>query len=335
MLRIPGLRQFLAGLLAALTFAALPLSAAADTHWDLPTPYPENNFHTENIRKFAADVAAASGGRLRISIHPNGSLFQAPEIRRAVEKGKAQAAELILSGFAGDDPFFALDTIPFLATSHAEARALWQASRKTVDEKLATRGLKVLFSVPWTPQGIYTHAPLDSLKTARGLRIRSYDATNVARLIELMGAQPVIVQAAELPAALAAGIVNASITSAATGYDSHSWEHFSDFTDLRAWLPKNVVMINLRHFNALDADTREVVLKAAAAAEERGWSMSEEKSGWYIEQLRQHGMAVRAPSPALAREFNQIGEQMLREWLAKTGADGKRVLDAYRQARTR
>ena len=76
---------------ALLTLSALAASpASAQSKWDLPAAYPATNFHTENLVQFATDVEKLSGGKLRITVHPNASLFKAPEIKRAVQGGQAQ-----------------------------------------------------------------------------------------------------------------------------------------------------------------------------------------------------------------------------------------------------
>ena len=90
---------------------------AAQTKWDLPTAYPATNFHTENLKQFANDVDKATGGKLKITVHPNASLFKAPEIKRAVQGGQAQAGEILLVNFENEDPLFGVDGIPFLADS--------------------------------------------------------------------------------------------------------------------------------------------------------------------------------------------------------------------------
>lgn len=312
--------------LACLVFGAV--SAAAQSKWDMPTPYPATNFHTENIQKFASEVDAASGGQLKISVHPNGALFKANEIKRAVQGGQAQIGEIIISGLANEDPVFALDTIPFLATSYADAKRLWRASKPQIEARFAKQGLKVLFSVPWPPQGIYSKTALTSLADLKGLKIRSY-SPSVARMIELMGAQPVTVQAAELTQALATGVVSANITSAATGVDSKSWEQLSYYFDVQAWLPKNVVLVSQKQFDALDPKIRAAVLKAAAAAEARGWQDSEAKTKQFVETLAKNGMKVLPPSDLLRKDLVAIGERMAREWQEKSGAEGKAILDAY------
>ena len=71
-----------------------------------PRAYPANNFHTENLQQFANDVDKATGGKLKIQLHPNASLFKAPEIKRAVQGGQAQAGEILLVNFENEDPLY-------------------------------------------------------------------------------------------------------------------------------------------------------------------------------------------------------------------------------------
>jgi len=316
--------------LVAFALAAAFGAAQAQVKWDLPTAYPATNYHTENIQQFANDVDKAAGGKLKITIHANGSLFKAPEIKRAVQSGQAPIGEILWVNFLHEDQLFGIDGVPFLATSFPEAEKLWKASRKAIDERLAKQGTRVLFSVPWPPQGIYSKRPLASVADMKGLKWRAY-SPQTARIGELVGATPVTIQAAEVPQALATGAMDSMISSGATGYDSKIFEHVKNFYDTQAWLPKNGVIVNAQAFNALDKSTQDAVLKAAAEAETRGWKISQEKTGWYVEQLRKNGMNVAPPSPELKTGMSKIGEQMLNEWLQKAGPDAKAVIDAYRK----
>src|SRR6476646_6500618 len=315
-------------LVAAGLFAAYATSAAAQTKWDMPTPYPATNFHTENIMQFASDVEKATGGKLKITVHSSASLFKAPEIKRAVQGGQAQIGEILISGYSNEDPLFGVDSVPFLATSYAEARKLWQASQKALEDRFAKQGLVILYTVPWPPQGIYSSKPLQSVADMKGLKMRTYNPYT-SRIAELAGAQPVTIQVAELAQAFATGAVNANITSGSTGYDTKAWEVVKNYYDTQAWLPKNVVFVNKSAFDALDKASQAAVLKAAADAEARGWKTSEEKNKWYLEQLAKNGMNVAAPSAQLKADFKKIGDTMTAEWMGNAGADGKAVVDAY------
>jgi len=309
--------------------AAFAAHAAAQTKWDMPTAYPANNFHTENIQQFANDVDKATGGKLKITVHANASLFKAPEIKRAVQGGQAQIGEILLVNFENEDPFYGLDGIPFLATSYAESMKLYKASRKTLDDRLAKQGMKLLYTVAWPPQGIYTKRTLASGADMKGLKWRAYSPAT-SKIAELVGAQPVTVQASELSQALATGIVDSYMSSGATGYDSKTYEQIKNFYDTQAWLPKNAVIVNQKAFDALDKASQAAVLKAAADAEARGWKISEQKTDWYYDQLKAKGMSILKPSEQLAADLRKVGNYMLAEWLRKAGDDGRKVVDAYR-----
>ncbi|HMB13296.1 MAG TPA: C4-dicarboxylate ABC transporter substrate-binding protein, partial [Roseovarius sp.] len=90
--------------LALSTAFAMSLSAAqAQTAWDMPTPYGDSVFHTQNIMQFADDVASATEGELTITVHSAGSLYAHPEIRDSVRRGLAPIGEILMSQLANED----------------------------------------------------------------------------------------------------------------------------------------------------------------------------------------------------------------------------------------
>jgi len=315
-------------LAAAAGFAAA-LPALAQTKWDLPSAYPASNFHTENLQQFANDVDKATGGRFKIQLHPNASLFKAPEIKRAVQGGQAQIGEVLLVNFENEDPLYGIDGIPFLATSYKDSFKLYKASRKALEDKLGKQGMMLLYTVPWPPQGIYSKKPLASGADMKGLKWRAYSPAT-AKIAELVGAQPMTVQAAEVSQALATGVIDSYMSSGATGFDSKTYEHVKNWYDTQAWLPKNAIIVNRQAFERLEAPAQAALLKAAANAEARGWKLSEEKNGWYLDQLKQKGMNIAQPSEQLTADLRKVGNFMLAEWLRKSGDEGRKVLDAFR-----
>ncbi|HZW47962.1 MAG TPA: TRAP transporter substrate-binding protein [Microvirga sp.] len=309
----------------------MSLPAQAQTKWNLPAAYPADNFHTENLSQFAKDVADATGGKLQITVHANASLFKAPEIKRAVQTGQAQVGEVLMSLHENEDPIYGLDVVPFLATSFDQAKKLWDVQRPAIEKKLASQGLMLLFAVPWPPQGIFAKKDINTVEDLKGVKWRSYNP-GTARIAELVGAQPVTVQAADLPQALATGVVTTFMTSGATGYDSKVWESLSHFYDTQAWIPKNLTFVSKAAFDALDKPTQEAVLKAAGTAEERGWKTAQEKTKWYTDQLAANGMKVLPPSPELKAGLQKIGEQLTQDWLKKAGPEGQAIIDSYKKA---
>lgn len=316
-------------LLSTLAATAIALPAQAATKWDLPTAYPASNLHTENLQQFVKDVKEQSGGELDIQLHINASLFKAPEIKRAVQSNQAQAGEILLTNYANEDPIYALDGLPFLATGYDAAWKLYQAQKPVLSKKLESQGMMLLFTVAWPPQGIYANNEIDSVADLKGLKWRAYSPVT-ARIAELVGAQPVTIQQAELAQAMATGVVNAFMTSGSTGWDTKVYEYMKRFYDTQAWLPKNAILVNKKAFDALDQKSRDALLKAAEAAEKRGWELSREKTQWYLDNLAKNGMEIVKPSAELMAGLDKVGQTMLAEWLQKAGADGKQAIDAYR-----
>ena len=313
---------------AAALFAAA--AAQAQVKWDLPSAYPATNFHSVNLQQFADDIDKATGGKLKITVHANASLFKLPEIKRAVQGGQAQMGEILLSAYQNEWIIFGADGVPFRADSYDEAMKLWRAQKPLLDKKLGEQGMMVLYSVAWPPQGIYAKKPLNSAADLKGVKWRAYSPAT-SRIAELVGAQSVTVQAAELTQALATGVVESTMTSGATGVDSKLFEHLKFYYDTQAWLPKNAVLVNKAAFDGLDAATRQAVLKAAADAEVRGWAASRKVNVDTLARLRTEGMQVLPPSPQLKADMAKVGETMLKEWVERAGADGKTLLDAFRK----
>jgi TRAP-type C4-dicarboxylate transport system substrate-binding protein len=319
--------------LAAVAAAGLSVGAqgAAAAEWNMPTPYPAGNFHTQNIQAFADDVKEMTDGELTITVHPAGSLFKHPEIKNAVRSRQVQVGEFLLSRLANEDAAFQADSVPFLASDYAQARQLWQASKPVVEEKLAEQNLQVLFTVPWPPQGLYTKAEIEDMSDLKGISFRAYNSAT-ERLAQLAGMVPTQVEVPDVAQAFATGRVDAMMTSPSTGVNTKAWDFTNHFYHLQAWLPKNIVVVNERELQALDAETRQAVLDAADTAMDRGWEMSRKETNTQMDALEENGMTVhREPAKALADGFKQIGQTMAKEWQEDAGADGAQILERYRK----
>jgi TRAP-type transport system periplasmic protein len=314
-------------MVAALALASGP--ALAQTAWDLPTPYPDGNFHTRNIRQFAQDVEKGAGGKLKINVHSSGSLIKHPEIKRSVRSGVVPAGEILISLHANESPVYGLDSVPFLATSYDEARRLYEAQRPALEKKLAEENLVLLFSVPWPPQGIYAKREIKAMEDLRGLKFRTYNP-GTGRIAAISGAVPVQVEVADLPTAFATGRVEATITSPSTGVDAKFWDFLSHYHDTQAWLPRNMVVVGKAAYDKLGEAERKALQEAAKAAEERGWQLSKEETETRTKQLADNGLKVVPPSPELKAGFQKVGQQIAGEWEQSAGADGKAVLDKFR-----
>ena len=316
------------GLVAAIGLA-LATAAAAQTKWDMPTPYSDGEFHTRNIKQFVEDVKKNTGGALDINVHSNGSLIKHPDILRSVSTGQVNIAEFLLGQFGNEDPVFAADNVPFVAPGYDNAFKFYQAQKPVLEKKLQGRGMKLLYAVSWPGQGIYTKDPVKSASDFKGLKMRTYSPLT-SRLAELLGASPTIAQVPDVPQMFATGAMHAMVTSSATGTSTKAWEFVKNYYKTNAWNPKNVVVVNERAFSRLPKAQQDGLVKAAAAAEPRGWDMSRQRERDADEMLTKNGISVQEPSAELKAALTKIGDQMAAEWEKSAGADGQAILKAYK-----
>lgn len=316
-------------LLGAAVLALSTSASYAADKWDMPMAYPATNFHSENGVAFAKCVADGTGGKLDIVVHAGGSLYAGNDIKRAVQTGQVPIGERLLSAHANENPLYGLDSIPFLATSFDDSDKLWKAGLDKIKAALDKDNLVYVYSVPWPPQGLYTKKDVNSVADLKGVKFRAYNAAT-ARIAQLAGMVPVQIEAADLSQALATGVAESFISSGSTGVDSKVWESLTNFYNVQAWLPRNVVFVNKDTWKGLDDATKKVVSDCGDKATAAGEATSRKLSDQYLKTLADNGMKVAPPSDQLKTELKGFGETMTEEWLKKAGPEGKAIVDAYK-----
>ena len=309
------------------TLACTTFSAQAEK-WDMALAYSATNFHSEAAAEFAREVSEKSEGALEITTHPSGSLFGGSEIFGAVRKGLVPIGERLISALGNENPLYEIDSIPFLATSFADSKKLYDASKPALVEALAEARIEFLYSCPWPPQGFYTIKEAKVPDDVKGLKFRAYNATT-SKIAESLGMAPTKIEAAELSQAFATGVAQSMISSGSTGYDRKLWEHVGYYYDVKAWLPRNMVIVNGKAWARLDDKVKAVLKEAAANTEAKCWAKSEELDGWYIEQFKEKGMNVGPATAEMKKAFEEAGAKLKAEWLERAGDAGAAVLKAY------
>jgi TRAP-type C4-dicarboxylate transport system substrate-binding protein len=318
---------------AAAAVLALALSAPAafadKVKWDLPAGYAENNFHTQNLRWFADEVKKATKGEVEIQVHSNASLYKLPEIKRSVQGGQVAIGEILLSNHGNEDPIYEADMIPFLAAGFDRSWKLYTVQKPILQERLGKQGMRMLYSVAWPGNGIFSKTPMDSLAAFKGAKFRAYNRIT-ARFAEELGAQPTTIQAAELAQAFTMNMASTMIASPQIGVDTKAWEFLTSFYDTNAMHPRNAVIVNEREFAKLSKDNQEAIVKVAAQAEARGWDMARAAAKASVDALAKNGLKVYEPSAPMRADFERVSQRLIDEWSRKAGADGEKIVKGMR-----
>ena len=315
-------------LTSALLIGGLASTACLAEKWHMPTPYGDGNLQTQIDHMFANEVKAKTNGDLDIIVHSAGSLVKHTEIPRSVKTGQVQIGDIFMGILGNQNPIFKHDNIPFLATSFDQAHTLWGAARPEVEKILDKDGMKLLYSVPWPPQSLYTESPVSSLEDLKGEKMRAY-SPSTSRLADLMGTVPTTIQVPDIPQAFSTGIIQAMVTSPSTGVDSQAWDYVNNYTEIKAWIPKDIVIVNKRAFRRLNKETQQIVLAAAKNAETEAWKRIVERSEKDTATLAENGMVIAQPSAELTSQLKSIGKTMEEEWKSEAPKEIGAILTRY------
>ncbi len=315
-------------LLHTATLAALLACgpALAQTTWNMPTAYPETNFHTRNLKQFAEEVAKETDGKLKITIHSGGALIKMPEIKRAVQTGQVQLGEIFIGTMANEAPLYSFDSIPFMSAGHKEAQQLWAAARPLVEARLDKQNLHVLYSVAWPAQGLYTKKAVEKVEDFKGMKFRT-PSPSTADFAKRLGAVPTVVQAADVPQAFLTGLVEAMLTSSSTGVDTQAWDYLDNFYSVPTMFPQNIVFVNKAAWGKLDPAVQKAVTEAAKRAEERGWQMSADENATSIKKMQDNKLNVQEVNATLLEGFKKVGADMAVDWIGKLTPEERAVLE--------
>ena len=305
-------------------------AAAAQTSWEMPTEYPETAIPGEGVATFAKLINERAGGRLTIKPSFDAKRgIKSSQMIGAVQKGEVAAGDAFAGALGSVDPLFGLSSLPFLATSIADARRLTDLARPTYEKKLAGFGQKLLYTTPWPASGIWSKAPLDSAAALTGLSIRTYDATSTA-VMNAAGAKAANLSFADAMPKVKDGSVVAVLSSGDGGAGRNLWDFLPHFTEVNYAMPISIATVNLAAYEALAADLRQIVDTAAKETEQRQWAAIRTRLDENYARMRANKVAIRTEVPAdVALALAKAGRGAVEEWRRNAGPDGAALLDRY------
>ena len=309
----------------AIALFATPSRAA---EWLMATGYPDNNFHTMNIRKFVEEIETESKGALKVTMHTNGTLIKENPIKRAVQSAQVQMGEIRMGVYGNEDPMYIVDGLPFLAATYDNSWKLKDLTRPYLDKLFAKNGMRILYFSPWPGQGFYTKTAVKTMEDLKGKKIRIYSLPT-QKMGDLLGMRATILPFAEIPQAFSSGLIDALFTSPQTGIDIQAWENTRYFTNVGALFSRNAVIVNEAAFSALPKNVQDIMIAAAAKAEKRAWQMSDEANRAQLKILAEKGMDVSdVPAPML-EQMKKMGTALLEDWRKTANPEANAALDAY------
>ncbi|MGX7708632.1 TRAP transporter substrate-binding protein [Methylobacterium sp. Gmos1] len=311
--------------------AAQEPATSAPIAWRMPTEYPASTMPGEGLATFARLVAERSGGRLAVAPSYDAAAgLRSGAMIAAVSAGTVEAADAFTGPLAAVDPIFGLSSLPFLATSIAQAKALSDIARPAYARALAARGQRLLYVTPWAPSGVWSRHALTGAADLKNLKIRTYDAVSTA-VLTAAGARAVNLSQADAIPQVKAGAVDAMLSSGDGGVGRRLWEQLPHFTAVQYAMPLSIAVVSGSAYEALPEALRQAVDAAAAETEARQWAAIRTRLDENFSRMRQNGVAIAdPPEPSITAALAKAGEVAVAAWMGETGPEGARILAAYR-----
>ncbi len=321
-----------ASAVVAATLLAGPAVLAQEIAWDMPNEYGETSVSGEADKIFAEILKKKTGGKIVITNHFGGSLgYKSKGHWAAVEDGAVPIASTYTGVFAGFDPIFLLNNLPFMATNPKAARALLDAAKPWYQEAFAKGGQMLLLTEPWTPVGIWAKRKVASSADMKNLKIRTYDKNGTITLKEI-GAAAIQMSWADVVPALSTGTIEAVLTSAEGGLSAKFYEYLNHFHYVNFTMGSNMVHMNKAVFDGLSKDLQAKVLEAAKEAEDVLWSRIGARIENNVKRLKDNGVTPvnDLPGPFMA-DLQKAGDVAVAEWRAKVGeAEADKIIATYK-----
>lgn len=315
---------------AAAMFMANPVTAQ-EVSWDMPNEYGETSVSGEADKIFAERLFKNSAGRIKITNHFGGSLgYKSKDHWAAVEDQAVPIASTYTGVFAGFDPTFLLNNLPFAATNPVQSRALIDAARPWYGEAFARGGQMLLLTEPWTPVGIWAKKVVSSADDMAGLKIRTYDKNGTITLNNL-GAAAIQMSWADVVPALSTNTIEAVLTSAEGGLSAKFSQYLDHFHYVNFTMGTNMVHMNQDVFDALPDDLQQIVLDTAMEVEDELWARIESRIEGNVQRLKDEGVTVVNDVPdELIDSLKTAGAQAVDDWKQLMGEEkADEILAAY------
>lgn len=314
----------------ALAFTLSIGHAANSETWDLPTEQAESSLTGIADLAFAKAVAEKTGGAIEIKPHFGGSLgYKSADQYDAVGNGSLFIADTYTGPLVGFNAIWQVSALPFLTASIDDAKRLYEASRDTYNQILENDGQVLLYTIPWTPSGIWARNPIAEEKDIEGLKLRVFDPTGESTF-RAAGASPVILSFTDVVPQLTTGGIDAVLTSAEGGFQNKFPDLLKNFTSINYAAPLSIIHVNKEKWESLSEETRKQIRDAAAETEAMIWSLAVDREQEIFAKMREQGVnIVETPSEGLQDRLREAAAAAIEAWKEKTGEKGGSILAAY------
>jgi C4-dicarboxylate-binding protein DctP len=281
---------------------------------------------------FAERAAALTGGKVKVEVYANSTLYKDKEEMEALQIGAVQmlAPSLAKFGPLGVREFEVFD-LPFIFDSTADLHAVTTgAVGKQMFAKLETKGITGLAYWDNGFKSFSANKPMKSPDDFKGLKLRIQSSKVLESQMRAVGALPQVMAFSEVYQAMQTGVVDGSENTHSNVYTQKVHEVQKHMTITDHGYIGYAVITNKKFWDGLPADVRGQLEKAMAEATAYANKIAKEENDTALEKIKASGKTqVYVPTPA---ERLALKKAMLKVHKEMEPRIGKDVIDAVYKA---
>ena len=318
-------------LVAALGIAGPAL--AADYTMRISHQFPPTHHTAKALDQFAADVKAATGGKVEVQIFGAEQLFKANQNIPAVARGQVEAAAIVDLSWTSTIPEMAVTTIPYLVT-RAEQLRKFPASdlAALLNQKIDAKGVHNIAWLLDANNAVITSSrkPLVTPDDFKGVKIRGLSKLFDASLVA-MGASPSAMPGSEVYQALQSGVLDAGITSLDAAYARRYYEVQKYGVASNLLTVYETLVVNPAWWAKLPADAKRAIEAAAQKTEAALMPDGDGIDPAEVAKLRDKGMQVTVLTPAQVKVLEPAMQPPVIKAFEASAPDAPKVLEMARK----
>jgi TRAP-type transport system periplasmic protein len=289
--------------------------------------------HLEEIEK-------RSGGEIKFEQYWSSSLLKAPDLFPGLRSG---AADIVIGApHAYNVREYPLSNIvmPYITTRADALTHAWHdfyRSNTDIRKEFESKGAKVLFSLAWAENTVWSRKPIKTVADLKGLKIRS--VPTISNALQKLGATPVALAWPDGLEGLRRGVVDAMSSapfdSAVHGGAHEVAKYGTDLGGTGIFATATFGM-SLDRYNSLSEAHRKIIDAVSAEAPEIGLAAIEKSVDSAVDKLcnAKEKVVISFFSPAEVEKVQTLAASTMQaDWIKRAndeaGADGKAMLEEF------
>ncbi len=273
---------------------------------------------------FAKRAAELTGGKVKVEVYANSTLYKDKEEMEALQIGAVQmlAPSLAKFGPLGVREFELFD-LPFIFDNSAELHKITTGPvGKQLFSKLETRGITGLAFWDNGFKSFSANKPLKSPDDFKGLKMRIQSSKVLEAQMRSVGALPQVMAFSEVYQALQTGVVDGTENPHSNLYTQKMHEVQKHMTLSEHGYLGYAVITNKKFWDGLPADVRGQLEKAMAEATAYANKIAKEENDSALEKVRASGKTqIHTPTPAERMALKKAMMKVHQEMESRIGKD--------------